>query len=241
MPPLWVQVTDFDLHRLWVQPGVAGYCVASDEIAFRLREALPDVRVQVTGIPVMPAFANSLPREACRAELGLQAQRSTAMVMTGGAGLASGAAMVERLLAVPGELQVVAIAGRNTQLLSSYEALAKQHPGRLVPLGFTKTIERVMAASDLCITKPGGLSTSECLAMGLPMLLISPIPGQEERNAQYLLEQGAAWLAMDELALAWRLQQLLAEPRILLRLRERALALARPQAAAQVLNAVFGA
>jgi processive 1,2-diacylglycerol beta-glucosyltransferase len=135
---------------------------------------------------------------------------------------------------------VVAIAGRNTQLLASYEALAKQHPGRLVPLGFTKTIERVMAASDLCITKPGGLSTSECLAMGLPMLLISPIPGQEERNAQYLLEQGAAWLAMDELALAWRMQQLLAEPQVLSRLRERAQALGRPQAAALVVSTVLG-
>lgn len=242
LPPVWVQVTDFDLHRLWVQPGVAGYCVASDEIAFRLREALPNVRVQVTGIPVMPAFASPASRASradCARELGLQPDRLTAMVMTGGAGLASAGAMVERLLRLPGELQVVAIAGRSAPLLARYEALAREHPGRMVALGFTKTIERVMAASDLCITKPGGLSTSECLAMGLPMLLISPIPGQEERNAQYLLEQGAAWLAMDELALAWRMQQLLAAPDSLARLRERARALGRPQAAAQVLNAVL--
>ena len=241
LPPLWVQVTDFDLHRLWVQPGVAGYCVASDEIAFRLREALPEVRVQVTGIPVMPAFASRAPRAECARELGLRPDRMTAMVMTGGAGLASAGTMVERLLRLPGELQVVAIAGRNAPLQRAYEALAQEHPGRMVALGYTKTVDRVMAASDLCITKPGGLSTSECLAMGLPMLLISPIPGQEERNAQYLLEQGAAWLAMDELALAWRMQQMLAAPDILARLRERALTLGRPQAAAQVLNAVLGA
>ena len=164
------------------------------------------------------------------------------MVMTGGAGLSAAAAMVARLLRLPGErLQVVAIAGRNAPLQSAYEALAREHAGRMVALGFTKTVERVMAASDLCITKPGGLSTSECLALGLPMLLISPIPGQEERNAQYLLEQGAAWLAMDELALAWRMQQLLAAPDVLTRLRERAAALGRPQAATQVLNAVLGA
>jgi processive 1,2-diacylglycerol beta-glucosyltransferase len=240
LPPLWVQVTDFDLHRLWVQPGVAGYCVASDEIAFRLREALPEVRIEVSGIPVMPAFAAPASRADCARELGLQPDRMTAMVMTGGAGLASAGVMVERLLRLPGELQVVAIAGRNAALLANYEALARQHRGRMVALGFTKTIERVMSASDLCITKPGGLSTSECLAIGLPMLLISPIPGQEERNAQYLLEQGAAWLAMDELALAWRVQQLLAAPEILLRLRERAHALGRPHAARQVLGAVFG-
>jgi processive 1,2-diacylglycerol beta-glucosyltransferase len=241
LPPLWVQVTDFDLHRLWVQPGVTGYCVASDEIAFRLRHALPDMAVAVCGIPIMPAFAQPPPRAVCRAELGLHAERTMAMVMTGGTGLASGEAMVARLLDVCGdELQVVAIAGRNAPLQQRYEALARRHPGRLVVLGFTKTIERVMAAADLCITKPGGLSTSECLAMGLPMLLISPIPGQEERNAQMLLEQGAAWLAMDELALAWRVQQLLAQPHILSRLRERAAALGKPQAARDVVRTVFG-
>jgi processive 1,2-diacylglycerol beta-glucosyltransferase len=240
LPPVWVQVTDFDLHRLWVQPGVAGYCVASDEIAFRLRDALPEVRVEVTGIPVMPTFASRAPREECARELGLQPDRLTAMVMTGGAGLSSAASMVSRLLRLPGELQVVAVAGRNAELLRAYETLAREHPGRLVALGFTKTVQRVMAASDLCITKPGGLSTSECLALGLPMLLISPIPGQEERNAQYLLEQGAAWLAMDELALAWRMQQLLAAPEVLSRLRERARALGRPHAAQRVLAAVFG-
>jgi len=188
----------------------------------------------------MAAFAAAAPRAECARELGLRPDRMTAMVMTGGAGLASAGAMVERLLRLPGDLQVVAVAGRNADLLARYEALARQHPGRLVALGFTKTIERVMAASDLCITKPGGLSTSECLALGLPMLLISPIPGQEERNAQYLLEQGAAWLAVDELALDWRMQQLLRAPEVLARLRARALALGRPQAASQVLQAVLG-
>lgn len=240
LPPVWVQVTDFDLHRLWVQRGAAGWCVASDEIAFRLREALPGAVVHVTGIPLMPAFAEPpLSREACRAELGLHPTRTTAMVMTGGAGLTGAASMVRRALEVDAALQIVAVAGRNAPLLAELQALASTHPGRLVALGFTKTIERVMGASDLCITKPGGLSTAECLALGLPMLLICPIPGQEERNAQYLLEQGAAWLAMDETALAWRLKQLIAQPQALARLRDNAAALGRPQAAAQVLRAVF--
>jgi processive 1,2-diacylglycerol beta-glucosyltransferase len=241
LPPLWVQVTDFDLHRLWVQRGAAGYCVASDEIAFRLHEALPQVRVVVTGIPIMPAFAQRAPRAECARELGLRPDRTTVMVMTGGAGLSAAAALVARLLAVSDALQVVAIAGRNADLQDAYAALARAHADRMVALGFTTTIERVMAASDLCITKPGGLSTSECLAQALPMLLIAPIPGQEERNAHYLLEQGAAWLALDESALAWRVQQLLAAPATLARLRERAAALGRPDAAARVLDAVLGA
>ena len=239
VPPTFVQVTDFDLHRLWVQPGVAAYFVASDEVAFRLHQFLPDVAVHVTGIPIMPAFAQAPPRAECARELGLDPARLTAMVMTGGAGLASGAAMVERLLGIEGELQIVAIAGRNEALLARYRELATAHPGRLHAIGFTQTIERVMAASDVVITKPGGLSTSECLAMGVPMVLISPIPGQEERNAHHLLEQGAALLAMDAVALEWRMRQLLAAPQRLATLRARALACGRPQAANDVLDRVL--
>ncbi len=240
--PTWVLVTDFDLHRLWVQrsageaPNHRGYFVASDEVAFRVREALPGTRVEVTGIPIMPAFARAPGRDEAARELGLDPSRPTALVMTGGAGLASGAAMVERLLRIEpvggaSAMQIIAVAGKSAELLARYEAQARQHPGRLVPLGFTKTIERVMAACDLAITKPGGLSTSECLAMGLPMLLISPIPGQEERNAQHLLEQGAAWLAIDEIGLEWRVRRWLGDAQAARAMAARAHALGRPHAA----------
>ena len=244
LPPTWVLVTDFDLHRLWVQPsardaGVRGWFVASDEVAFRVREVLPGVRVEVTGIPIMPAFARAPDRETAARELGLDPRRPAALVMTGGAGLASGAAMVERLLRVEGEFQLVGIAGKSAELLARYRDLARAHPGRLVPLGFTTTIERVMAACDLAITKPGGLSTSECLAMGLPMLLISPIPGQEERNAQHLLEQGAAWLAIDATGLEWRFRRWLADRQAAHAMAERARAAGRPHAARAVVDLVM--
>jgi processive 1,2-diacylglycerol beta-glucosyltransferase len=97
LAPVFVQVTDFDLHRLWVQEGMAGYLLANDEIAFRLREHLPaQARIAITGIPIMPAFAEAHDRATCAAELGIDARRRTLLVMTGGAGIASGAAMVER-------------------------------------------------------------------------------------------------------------------------------------------------
>ncbi len=243
VPPLWITVTDFDLHRLWVQASMAdaarGYVVASDEVAFRIQDALPGMRTEVTGIPIMPAFSKAPTRAVAARELGLDAAKPTALVMTGGAGMASGAAMVESLLRVEGDFQLVAIAGKSADLLKRYEALARQHPGRLRPLGFTSTIERAMAACDLVITKPGGLSTSECLAMGLPMLLIAPIPGQEERNAQVLLEQGAAWLATDALALQWRWRRWLAAPaKQRQAMADQARALGRPHAAKTVIDLV---
>ena len=95
-----------------------------------------------------------------------------------------------------------------------------------------------MACADIAITKPGGLSTSECLVMGLPMVLINPIPGQEERNADFLLQEGVAVRADDPVTLRYRLQSLLADPTPLAVMRKRALALARPDAARALLQQV---
>jgi processive 1,2-diacylglycerol beta-glucosyltransferase len=235
-PPLWVQVTDFDVHALWVHPHVDRYCVASDEVAFRLAErGVPRDKISVTGIPVMPQFCAELDRAACAADLGLDPRRFTVLMMAGGAGVGSLDELAARVLALPGELQLVALAGRNAELLGKLRALAKRHPGRLFPLGFTTTVERLMTAADLVVTKPGGLSVSECLAKRRPMLLVAPIPGQEERNADYLLEAGAAVKAVDAATLAYKLRRLMADPRRLAAMSEAAHRIATPHAARDVI------
>jgi processive 1,2-diacylglycerol beta-glucosyltransferase len=146
--------------------------------------------------------------------------------------------LAQRLLALGRGLQIVALAGRNEAMLAALQRMAGSHPGALFPMGFTRTIERPMAAADLAITKPGGLTTSECLAMGLPMILVSPIPGQEERNADFLLESGVALKAVDAAALEFKVCRLLDEPQRLAAMRGRMAAVARPQAAAGVLQRV---
>ena len=241
VPPVWVQVTDFDLHRMWVQSGMRGYFAASDEIAFRMAaRGISRDSVHVTGIPIMPMFSRRFDRGECARELGIAPDKTTLLLMTGGAGLAGGETMIERLLELPADFQLVALAGRNQQLLARYRALAAAHPGRLFPLGFTTAIERVMTAADLAISKPGGLTVSECLAIGIPMVLISPIPGQEESNADYLLEQGAAVKASDIVALEYKVGQLLKQSERLECMRESTRGLARPDAARAVLSRVLG-
>lgn len=240
VPPVWVQVTDFDLHRMWVQAGMRGYFAASDEIAFRMvQHGIASANVCVTGIPIMPAFSQKLDRIDCARELGIEPDKITLLLMTGGAGIAGGETLITRLLALPGEFQIVALAGRNEQLLANYRALARASSGRLFPLGFTSTIERVMACADVAVTKPGGLTVSECLAVGLPMVLISPIPGQEERNADYLMEHGVAVKAYDAVALEYKIGQLVSHADRLLRMRENMGGLGRPDAARAVLNHVL--
>ena len=237
LPPVWVQVTDFDVHALWVHPHVDRYCVASDEIAFRLADrGVPREKISVTGIPVMPQFSAALGRTECAAELGIDPGKFTVLMMAGGAGVGSLDELAARLLALPGDLQLVALAGRNAELLKKLQALAKKHSGKLFPLGFTTTVERVMTAADLVVTKPGGLSVSECLAKRRPMLLVSPIPGQEERNADYLLEAGAAVKAMDGATLAYKLSRLLADRARLAAMGEAAGRIARPRAAFEVIE-----
>ena len=238
-PPVWVQVTDFDVHGLWIHPHLAGYFAASDEVAWRLAaRGISPAEVHVTGIPIMPQFSSAPARAEAARELGLDPTRRTLLMMSGGAGVGALDLLVERLVALPHDLQIVALAGRNEALLAALREIAARYPGRLHPMGFTRSIERVMATADIAITKPGGLTTSECLAMGLPMLLVSPIPGQEERNADFLLESGAALKATDAIVLEYKLRLLLEEPERLGRMRERMRALARPAAAAAVLERV---
>lgn len=239
--PLWVQVTDFDLHRLWVQPHISGYFAANDEVAFRMqRQGIAAETIHTTGIPIMPAFSAHLERSCCAAEYGLDPGRRTILMMGGGAGLGRLEMVAQRLLELPFDFQLIVLAGRNAEVLHALKQLAMQHGGRLLALGFTDQVERLMACSDLVITKPGGLTTSECLAMGLPMIVNAPIPGQEERNADFLLEQGVALKAFDGDTLEYRVRLLLEQEHTLAAMSTRARALGRADAARIVLQRVLG-
>ncbi len=158
--------------------------------------------------------------------------------MGGGAGLGGLDDVAARLAVIDRDIQLIALAGRNADMLERLQALAAHHPGRVIAQGFTHRVERLMAASDLVITKPGGLTTSECLALGLPMIVHAPIPGQEERNCDYLLEQGAALKAIDASALEWRVRELTAAPGRLAAMAARARALGHPHAAREVVGIV---
>ena len=239
--PVWVQVTDFDLHRMWVHSHIAGYLAANEEIAYRMRAfGLPAHTVHVTGIPIMPVFAQTHDRQACAREFGLDPARTTLLLMGGGAGLGSLDAVAARLLDVSPDFQLVALAGKNIEALAALQKIAARYSGRMLAQGYTDKVERLMACADLVVTKPGGLTVSECLAMGLPMIVNSPIPGQEERNADFLLEQGVALRANDAVTLEYRVRLLLNEPDRLAQMSAKARALGKPHAANAVLNAILG-
>lgn len=228
-PPFAIVVTDFSLHRYWAQPGVGRYHVATEALAAELRGRIRGARVEVTGIPVRPDLLDVPARAAAAAALGLDRTRPTVVVMGGGLGLG-----VKPLAhaAACADVQVVALCGRSRHALDS---LASAPNVRAVD--YVDDVRPYLAAADVLVTKPGGLSTSEALALGLPMILANPIPGHEEANRCYLVDAGAA-IAADIAAEVTRATRFLTEsPDRLAAMRRACLRLGRADAALAVAHA----
>lgn len=193
MPPFALVVTDYTLHRYWAQPRVHRYFVASDGLAADIRERLPEALVRVTGIPVHPAFARPANRaDSCHA-IGFDPTRPVITLMGGGLGLGVEENLDALLESAPADAQIMVICGRNA---AARERLEQRNlPSRVQAVGFVTGVERIIAASDLIVTKPGGLTTSEALALGRPLVLTRPLPGHERANAIVLQQTGAALAA----------------------------------------------
>ena len=236
-----IVVTDYDVHALWLCRTVDRYYVALQESAEYLAAiGVPRHKLCVTGIPVDPCFAEHIDRSEARRQLRLDPQAATVLVSAGGEGVGPVELLVRGLLELRRSWQIVAVAGKSEKIRRRMEHLSSQSgalPGgapRLCAVGFTMEMHKYMAAADLLVGKAGGLTTSEALARNLPMVLIEPIPGQEERNADHLLEAGAAIRCNNLPVAAWKVAALLDDPERLKKMREAARQMARPNAAANV-------
>jgi processive 1,2-diacylglycerol beta-glucosyltransferase len=241
--PQAVVVTDFDVHALWLLRDVEQYFVAREEAAVYLeRTGVPAERIRVTGIPVDPVFAVAKDRGDARRRQGLDQTLPTVLLSVGGFGLHGAARILEALLAIRQPVQIVAVAGARDEVRSRLQRVAAGVPPRhrVQVLGFTTVMDELMAAADLLVGKAGGLTSSEALARGLPLLIVNPTPGQEERNSDHLLEAGAAVRCNNLPTIGWKIEQLLAEPGRLARLREAARAAGRPRAALDIVSAMRG-
>ncbi len=235
--PVAVTVTDFDVHSLWVEPTVDRYLVGSGEVrALLAGRGIDEAKITVTGIPIDLRFARRLDRAKIRAGLGLSSERPVVLIMSGGAGVGAMSETV-RVALECAPVQVLVVAGRNEELRRRLERQPTPREATLSVFGFVDTIDELMAASDVAVTKSGGLTSSECLATALPMIVLDPIPGQEERNCDYLVESGAAVKALGVDALRYKLRLLLSEPTRRQRMSDAARAAARPHAALDVVEA----
>ena len=230
--PLHCVVTDFAVHSLWLERHASAYHVATHEAQrFLVRQGCASDSVHVSGIPVAPAFAGPDRGDTVKRELGLDLSLPTALLLSGGFGVGPTVELVRSFAGSPARMQLLVVAGRNPRLQARLQeaAAALSHPVRV--FGFVDTIEQLMDAADFVITKPGGLTTSEALARGRPLILIDPIPGQEQRNSDYLLEQGAAVRLHEPADAPEKLRRLVEDPPRVERLRANARRISRPEAA----------
>lgn len=195
--PLYTLITDYDAHGTWISPEVNQYLVSTPKVERMLIEKNVDPsRIQITGIPVHPDFWKKQPKEAARSELNLK-NMPTVMVMGGGWGLPLEDDLMEDIASWKGKIQLIFCLGNNEKLAERLkESRIFQHPDIHI-IGYTRKVSKLMDASDLLVTKPGGMTCTEGLAKGLPMLFAPPLPGQEEENCEYFVESGYGTVLKD--------------------------------------------
>ncbi len=229
-------VTDFEAHALWMDACVDLYCVAAEETKARLvaRGAVAE-NVVVTGIPISAKFLAKVNPKAVRQNLGLRDDLPVLLVPSGGFGMGPIGDILAELDKVERPFQAVVVTGRNQELRRELAAQDRKHPTRV--LGYATNMHELMTVADLLITKPGGLTSSEALAMGKPLMILNPIPGQEAANSDFLLERGAAAKVNRVEDLPYRIEQLFAN-RKLSDMARAAKALGRPGAARDICEEV---
>jgi processive 1,2-diacylglycerol beta-glucosyltransferase len=237
---LAIVTTDYDVHGVFLGRTFSRYFVALEEgRAYCRAIGIPEDRVTAAGIPVDPAFAAPFDRAEALAAHRLRADAPVVLVSAGAAGSTTARRVVEQLMGVRRDAQVVVVCGRNQALRRQVEALTARQAERFRVLGFTDRMPDLMRLATVFIGKPGGLTASECMAAGLPMLIVEPLPGQEGRNANHLLEAGAALRCHELAAVGYKVGLLLDQPQRLAQMRERARWFGRPRAAQAIAETVL--
>jgi processive 1,2-diacylglycerol beta-glucosyltransferase len=237
---LGIVVTDYHFHAFWITRAFHWYFVAQEEDRIHMEGlGLPADRIHVTGIPIEPEFSTPVDRQAVRSRYRLNPEKPILLVAGGTLGLSPASAVVRRLLRLERDFQAVIICGHNEELKKEIEALTAEQSERFRVLGFTREMPDLLGTATLLLSKPGGLTTAEALARGLPMVILDPIGGQEERNSDVLLEAGAAIKCTEVTILNHKLQRLLDDPARIRTMSENARRLGRPHAADAVARIVL--
>ena len=242
-----IVVTDYDVHARWLCRTVDRYYVALPESAeYLARIGVSREKLRVTGIAVDPVFEKRVNQAEARRRLGVDSRAQVVLVAAGGYGLGPVEQLVKGLVGLQRPWQIVAIAGKSEKLRKRLEQISRGAgklaggEDRLVTIGFTQEMDQYMAAADLLVGKAGGLTTSEALARALPMAIVAPIPGQESRNADHLLEAGAAVRCNNLPAAPWKIAGLLECPEKLAAMQRAAAEMARPDAARVIVEDALG-
>jgi processive 1,2-diacylglycerol beta-glucosyltransferase len=235
--PNGVVLTDYISHHIWVNPNTNLYFVAHEGMAdeLKLLEVAPS-KIKVSGIPLRPAFTQEFNQPVLRREMGLDPNLFTLMVMSGGNAIGPLVEILKALGKLKEKFQAVFITGSNQKLfLQLQEALDEMNINGQV-LGYVDNVHKYMAASDLLISKAGGLTVTEALASGLPMIIIQPTPGQEDGNTMFLLKSNAGRYLKNLDGLGQLVADLIQNPSLVEQMKQNALRYSRPDSTTVILG-----
>ncbi|MBM4148787.1 MAG: glycosyltransferase [Lentisphaerae bacterium] len=240
---LGMVVTDYHVHAMWLAKTFHHYFVPCEEAKVHMTMlGYPEDRIAVTGIPIHPSFAAASDRDKLRKSHKVDPSKPVILVSAGAFGVTDASDIVESLSYIKTPAQIVVICGKNAGLKQEVEdyTSSRRGPGpEYRVLGYTNVMHEWMSLADLYIGKPGGLTCSEAMAKGLPMIIFDPIPGQEDANSDYLLEKGVALKCRDASLLPYKTDMLLGDAARLRAMRAAALECARPDAARTVIDAAM--
>ncbi len=240
-PPVVGIVTDFVVHPFWIHRNIDKYAVGTQAMRQTLvsRGVVPN-RVVVTGIPIDHRFAQVASKRRARLHIGVAPGVTTLLLMGGGLGigpLENALVAIDRL---QHHVQTVVVVGKNKSLEKRLTEVARRLRHRVKVTGFVANVYDYMQAADILVSKPGGLTSSEALVTELPIIMLRPLPGQEERNTRYLEERGVGIRVERSRELTQALACLLESPSALEKMRRNARALAHPDAAQSVASIIEG-
>jgi processive 1,2-diacylglycerol beta-glucosyltransferase len=245
LAPVFAATTDFDVHQLWIDPIVERYYVFHQESAWQLQsKQVRANKIKVTGIPVMPEFHSHTKSKEARRKLGINVNHFTLLSLSGGFGMGRVKDIVEQVsttltLFPKRKFNLLIVCGKNDKVRTEIESLHFPENVHSHIFGFVSNIHELMDASDVLISKAGGLTSSEALSKSLPMLIIDPIPGQESRNTDIIVEHHAGWKAINLANLSYKLQNILTTPALLTQARTATHRLAKSNAASTILADVY--
>lgn len=188
-------VTDFTLHPLWEEASLMDYYVTpTDLLEFQMeKKGLDPSKMLPIGIPIRPNFSERTDRLEARTRLGLGLHKHTILLMSGSMGYGKIDESIELLDRLDFDFQIIVVCGNNKKMYKKVKGLSTRK--RVDVYGYVDNVDLMMDAADCIITKPGGITTSEAMAKGLPMIMVNPIPGHEMRNAEFMLNNGLALYA----------------------------------------------
>lgn len=235
--PLVTILTDYAPHGMWLQNSIDAYIVSNEDMVEEMyTRGVPKEIVYPFGIPVQPEFLKRYDKNTTLTELGLDINKKTILLMGGSLGMGKIATVFQKLMASSLDIQIIAIAGNNKKLYNELLNIKDNYEKKSVIIGYSNNVSQIMQASTLLITKPGGLTITEALLTHLPMVLFSPLPGQEVRNCEFLLKNNLAIFLNEEKDCVKELEKLIYSEDLLNTIKNNCKNFAKPNSGEAILN-----